>query len=154
MQRGCLRAAVGDLHADEDILWRPLGVLHKDIEIAVLVERPGSEQLIFQSLSPAMPILLDQCGVRKSRLRILIEKWHVGVLGGGIELEGVLLYVFAMIALVAGQPEQSFLEDGIATIPEGKREADELMPVANAADAVFAPAIGFGSSLIMRQMLP
>ena len=72
----------------------------------------------------------------------------------GVEIEVILFDIFAMIALVAGQPKQAFLEDRIPAIPEGEGEADELMPIADASDTILAPAIGLGTGLIVGKIVP
>jgi hypothetical protein len=41
-----LRAAVGGTDADRNVLRSCLGVLHEDVEVAVLVEHAGVEQLV------------------------------------------------------------------------------------------------------------
>ena len=59
-----------------------------------------------------------------------------------------------MVTLLAGQPEEPLLEDGIATVPKGERETKALMIVADAEDAIFAPAIGLRSGVVMRKVIP
>jgi len=44
-----------------------------------------------------------------------------------VEVEVVLLDVLAVVALVAGDAEQALLEDGVAAVPEGQREAEPLV---------------------------
>ena len=44
----------------------------------------------------------------------------------------MLLDVFAVIALFAGQAEEAFFEDGIAAVPESQGETDQLVAVADA----------------------
>ena len=50
-----------------------------------------------------------------------------------IEIEIVLLDVFAVIAFVAGQSEQPLLEDRIFAVPEGESKTDVLVPVGDSA---------------------
>src|SRR6266508_549445 len=71
-----------------------------------------------------------------------------------IEVVIVFLDVFAVVAFVAGETEKALLENGVFAIPKGQREADVLMPVADAADAVFAPAIGAAARVVMGQIFP
>lgn len=59
-----------------------------------------------------------------------------------------------MVALVAGQTERPFLENRIATVPQREGEAQPLLLVANAAQAVFIPAVGPRPGLIVIEMLP
>src|SRR5262249_37642731 len=65
-----------------------------------------------------------------------------------------LLDVLAVIAFAVGQPEQAFLQDGVLAVPEGQREAEPLLVVGNAGQAVFAPAIGAGARLVVAEIIP
>ena len=59
-----------------------------------------------------------------------------------------------MIAFVAGEAEDAFLENGVFFIPKRKREANVLTAVADASEAVFIPAIGAGAGVIVREKFP
>src|SRR5512147_2391509 len=71
-----------------------------------------------------------------------------------VEVEVVLLHVLAVVALVAGEAEEALLEDRVAAVPHRQREADELVAVADAGDAVLAPAIGARAGVVVREELP
>ena len=71
-----------------------------------------------------------------------------------IEVEVILLHVFAVIALIARQAEQALLQDRIAPVPKRQREAHALVPVADPADAVLAPAVGARARMIVRKIFP
>src|SRR5207245_4524027 len=73
---------------------------------------------------------------------------------GGVEVEVVLLDVLAVVALVAGEPEQALLEDGIVAVPQRQGEAETLVVVRDAGQAVLAPAIGAGAGMIVREEFP
>src|SRR5215469_7218114 len=90
----------------------------------------------------ATPVFLHQPGIGKLQLGILIEKLHVGVRGCGIEIEVVFLYVFSVVTFISSEPEQTFFQDGIVAVPKGQSKADQLMPIANAAQAVLPPTVG------------
>jgi hypothetical protein len=49
-----------------------------------------------------------------------------------VEIEVVLLDVLAVIAFAVGEAEQTFLENGIASVPEREREAEQLPIVGDA----------------------
>ena len=74
--------------------------------------------------------------------------------GVRVEVEVVLLDVLAVVALVAGQAEQALLEDRVAPVPQREREADPLVAVADAGEAVLVPAIGARSRVIVREVVP
>jgi len=71
-----------------------------------------------------------------------------------IDVEIVLLDVLAVIALGAGDAEKAFLEDGVLAVPEGRCEAEQLIAIADAGDAVLAPAIGPAAGVVVRQVVP
>jgi hypothetical protein len=71
-----------------------------------------------------------------------------------VEVEVVLLDVLAVVALAVGEPEQPLLEDRVAPVPEREREAQALLVVADATESVFAPAVGAGSRLFVREVVP
>ncbi len=73
---------------------------------------------------------------------------------GVTDWEIVFLYVFAMIALTVGQPEQPLLQDWVFPVPQSQREAKLLTVVGNAAQAVFAPSICTRSRLIVAEVVP
>jgi hypothetical protein len=102
VQGGGLGAAIngGDTH--DDIARSFLGVFDEDVEVAVLVENAGVEQLVLGFAAAAALVLLDQIDVGKGGLRILIEILHVGMTGDIVQIEVVLLDVFAVIALAVG----------------------------------------------------
>ena len=131
-----------------------LGVLDDDVEVAVVVEDAGVEQLELEALAVAAAVLLDQPRVGKLALRILVEVLHVRVRRRVVEVEVVLLDVLAVVALVRRQAEEPFLEDRVAAVPEGGGEDEELVAVADAGDAVLAPAIGLAAGQVVRQVVP
>ena len=89
-----------------------LGVLDDDVEVAVLVEDAGVEQLELGALAAAAAVLLDQPAVGKLGLRILVEELHVGVRRRVVEVEVVLLDVLAVVALVGVRPNRRSLRIG------------------------------------------
>jgi hypothetical protein len=74
--------------------------------------------------------------------------------GSGVEVVIALLYVLAVIPLGAAKTEEALLEDGVFTVPEGEREADALMVIADARDAVFAPAVGSEVRILEGKVFP
>jgi hypothetical protein len=59
-----------------------------------------------------------------------------------------------VIALVAGQTEKAFLQEGVALVPQGEREADFLVAVANSGQAVFVPARGAAGAVVLAHGTP
>src|SRR6266702_8767762 len=71
-----------------------------------------------------------------------------------VEVKVVFLDVLAVIAFVAGKPEQALFQDRIAAVPQRERKTDLLVAVADACDAVFIPAVRFRPRMIVWQMFP
>ena len=134
----------------EDVLGRGLGVLDEDVEVAVLVEDAGVEQLVLELAARAAggwSSTRSSYGIR--RLRVLVEILHVRVRRRAVEVEVVLLDVLAVVALAVGQAEQPLLEDRVLAVPEREREAEPLLVVGDAGEAVLAPAIGARARLVV-----
>src|SRR5262249_40901369 len=146
--------AVERLDLDDEVLRVDFRILDEDVEVAIIVENARIEQLELETLTGTTRVLLHQPRIGKVPLWILVEEFHVGVGRGVIEVEVVLLDILAVIALVGGQSEQSFLEDGVLRVPEGGGEAEQLITVADASNPVLAPAIGLGAGEVMRQVAP
>lgn len=142
----------GDL--DQHVLGAVFGVFDEDVEVAVLVEDAGVEQLVLEFAAAAGPVGVDEVGVGELALRVLVQVLHVRVGGCAVEVEVVLLDVLAVVALGVGQAEHPFLEDGVPAVPQGEREAQPLLVVAYAGDAVLAPPIGAGAGLVMGEVRP
>src|SRR5262249_35673612 len=66
----------------------------------------------------------------------------------------VLLDVLPVVALVAGQPEETLLENGVALVPQREREAEAGVVVTDAGQAVLAPAICAGAGMVVGEILP
>ena len=133
VQRRGVGPAVVRRDPDRQVLRVGLGVLDEDIEVAIVLEYAGIEQLVLRVLSGAALVLLDELAVRKRRLRILVEQAHVGVGRRVVDVEIVFLHILAVIALVRVDAEQPLLQVRIAAVPERGCEAQELVAVADPA---------------------
>ena len=149
-----LGPAVVDGDAHEDVAWPGFGVLHEHVEVAVLVEGAGVDQLVLEVLARAPAVGLEQVAVRELALRVLVQELHVRVRRRRVDVEVVLLDVLAVVALAVGEPEETFLQDRVALVPERQREAQALLVVADPAQTVFAPAIGAGARLLVTEVIP
>src|SRR5437764_987719 len=80
-------------------------------------EDASVDQFVFWLFSASAAVLSHQVVVRKRALRILVERTHIRMRRRGVEVEVVLLDIFAVVALISGDPEQPLLEDWIGLIP-------------------------------------
>jgi hypothetical protein len=154
VEHGRLRTAVVDGNEHQDVVGAGLGVLDEDVEIAVAVEDAGVEDLEFRVLLAAAAVLLHQAGVRKFRLWIFIEHLEIGARRRGVEVVVELLDVLAVVPLAVGEAEQALFQDRIATVPERQSEAELLLVVAEAGEAVFPPAVDAAAGVIVREIVP
>jgi len=136
---GGIRAAIGQADLDEDVFRRLLRIFHKDVEITILVENAGIEQLVLHVAAVAPTVGFGQIVVGKCRMRILVQILHIRMRRRAVEVEVVFFDIFAVVALAVRQTEEAFLEDWITAIPQGHTEAERLLVVADAGKTVFPP---------------
>ena len=134
-------------------LRRRLGILHEDVEIAVLVKYAGIEQFVFHVVARAARFVAPDL-VGKRGLRILVQIFHVGVRRRAVEIKIVLFDILAMIAFAVGQAEESFLENRIFAVPERSAKHRTLMVVGRCRQSVLTPAIGAGPGLVVGEVIP
>jgi hypothetical protein len=151
-----LRPAVDGRDAAEDVLLIGLGVLDEDVEIAALLERlPQRVDQLELGRIAAPPRGFPPPARRRERdLRILVEHLHVGVGGRAVEVVVVLLHVLAVVALVAGQPKEPLLEDGVALVPQADGQTQVLEAVADPGQAVLVPAVGAAAGVVVGEVVP
>ena len=120
MQLGRFRSPVGCRDPHQDVFRTGFGILHEDVEVAVVVEDAGVEQFVLHLVPRAAAVRLHQIGVGIGRLRVLVEVFHVRVGRRAVEVEVVLLHVLAVVAFAVGQAEEPLLEDRILAVPQGQ----------------------------------
>jgi hypothetical protein len=154
LDRRRFRPAVGDRNLDEDVFGRRLRIFDEHVEVAIVVEDAGVDQLVLEVFSTERLVATDDLIVRVCRLRVLVQVLHVRVGRRGIEIEVVFLHVLAVVCLAVGEAEQTFLEDRILPVPQRQREAEELLIVGDAGEAVLAPAIRARAGLVVAEVVP
>src|SRR5215470_5930367 len=142
MERSWLRPTIVRSNSNENVFVFRLCVFNKNVEVAILVEDSCIEEFELGLRAATALVFIHKPAVRKFGLRIFVQRFHVAMSRRGIEVEVILLYVFAVIAFVACKPKNALLQDGIAAIPKSEREADHLMAIADTGDSVFSPAVG------------
>ena len=148
------RAAIANGDLNEQVLGGRLGILHEDIEVTIFVKDAGVDQFVLELVTAPAAVGLDEVGVGEGGLGILVEVLHVRVRRRTIEIEVVLLDVFAVIAFGVGQAEEALFQNGIGAVPEGQGEAESLLVVGDAGQPVLAPAIGAGAGLVVGEVVP
>src|SRR5689334_14136155 len=135
MYGGCFRPPVSNADSYAQVVRSRLSVFNKDIEITVLVEDTGVEQLILQGLTAALTVCLNEVRIWIGRLWVLIKVLHVGVCRRAVQIEVVFLNVFAVIAFAVCQTKEPLLKDRVLAVPERQRETENLVIVGNARQA-------------------
>ena len=154
MERSRLRTSVSRGDANEDVIGRRLRVVDEDVEIAIGVENAGVDELELGIQLSAPPVLLDEPRVRILGLRVLVERLHPRVRGGRLQVEVALLYVFAVVALRAGQPEETLLQDPVASVPQSESEAESPLPIGDPEEAILAPPVRAAPRVVVREIVP
>ncbi len=131
-----------------------LGVLNKDVEVAVLGEYTGVHELELGVIGSAPGALLDELLVGKSPLGILVEHLQVAVRRCGVKIVVVLFDILPVVALFSGETEEPLFQNGVAPIPHGKRQAEVLVAVGDPADPILTPAVGAASRVVVGKVVP
>ena len=149
-----VRAGVADCDSNQDLVHAGLRVVGSDLPVPIVVEDAGIEKLELRLVAATAAVLLDQLEVGKCVLRIEVPPAHPRVSGSRVEVKPVFLGILAMVALVAGQPEDPFFEDWVAAIPESKRKAKGLPVVTETRETVLVPAVNARASVVVRKEFP
>src|SRR5262249_21629440 len=99
-------------------------------------------------------VVLKEIPVGIGRLGVLVEVLHVRVRRRAVEVEVVFLDILAVVGLAVSQPKQALLQDRVLAVPQGHGKAKALLVVGDAGQAVLAPAISAGASLVVAEVVP
>src|SRR5262249_25179540 len=146
--------AVLNGHLHQQVVRPALGILNNDVKIAVIIKDAGIEQLELRLVSATAAVLLHEPSVWELALRVLVEHFQVGMGRRGVQVVVDLFHVFAVIALAVGQAEEPLLQNRIATVPKGQRQAQALFVVTDAGYAVFPPAVSPATGMVMWKVIP
>src|SRR5262249_16861160 len=109
------------------------------------------EELELRVVEAAAAVLGDEQLVGEGRLGVVVAPAEPRVDREGVEVPPVLLGVLAVVALGPGQTEDALLEDRVAAGPEGERQAEALLHVADAGQPVLVPAVGAGAGVVVGE---
>jgi hypothetical protein len=154
VERGLLRAGIGDPDPDQQVLRACLRVVDLDHPVPVAGEDAGVDQLVLRPVLAPAAVLRDQVGVRELALRVVVPPRHPRVRRSGVGVPPVLLDVLAVVALRARQAEHPLLEDRVHPVPQGQSEAEGLRGVAHRRHPVLVPAVGAPAGVVVREELP
>ena len=103
MQRRRLRPAVPGRDANQNVLGSGFGVLHENVEVAVLRKNSRINQFIFRIVARALAVFIHQLLIRIARLRILVEVLQIRTGRRRVQIVVILFDVFAVIPFPVGQ---------------------------------------------------
>src|SRR4030095_5498167 len=78
----------------------------------------------------------------------------VRVRRGRVDVVVALLYVLAVVSFGPSETEESLLQNGVDAVPECGSEAESTFAVAEAEQAILAPAVGSAASVVVREVGP
>ena len=133
---------------------RALRVRELDVEVSGLLEHAGVDELVLVLLTASVPVALDEVAVGERALRVLVQPAHVRVGRRRVERPPVLLDVLAVVALGVGEAEEALLQDRVVRVPQRDGEAQVLPVVADAAQAVLAPAVCPRARVLVGERVP
>src|SRR5439155_22476231 len=154
VQGGRLRTAVLAGDPDAHVGRAGLGVVGGDRPVPPAGEHAGVDQFVLRLPAPAFPVDPGQLVVREGALRIVVPPAHPRVGGRGVEVPPVLLRSLPVVAFLAGQAEDALLDDRVAAVPERQGEAEALLVIADAAEAVLVPPVRPGTRVVVREVVP
>ena len=154
VERSRVGTAIAGRDSDHDVFRIGLRILDVDVEIAVVVKDAGVDQLVLCPLSLTALVLRHEIRVGEGPLRILVEKMHGGVRRRVVDMKEVILQILAVVPLQRVDAEKSLLEVVVDAVPERGGEAEDLVAVADAGDAILAPAVGPATGHVVGQRGP
>ena len=142
------------LDFDDDIVLSGFGIAHEHVEIAIICKSTRVEQFVLELTVPSAGVFCLQILVRKRLMWILVKHLHITVRRRVVEIKVILFDVLAVIALGAGEPKQTFFENGIVFVPKGEGKTQILIAVADASEAVFVPTVCPAVGVFKGKILP
>src|SRR6516225_219211 len=106
-----------DSNSHMNIVGRLFCILRNDIEISILGEHPGIAKLVLRKLQTPPAVFLDELIVGECYLGVFIKRLEVRMGRRRVQVVITLFAIFAVIAFRAGESEETFLQDGILSVP-------------------------------------
>ena len=123
IERSRLGPAIENRYSNQDVFRFLLGVFHKHIEIAIIFKDASIDQLVLKLVPRSFPVVFYQVVVWECSLRIFVEIFHVGVRWRAVQIEVVLLDIFAVITFTVRQAEETLFQDGVLAVPQREGKA-------------------------------
>src|SRR5258708_27794886 len=71
-----------------------------------------------------------------------------------IEVEVIFFDILTVVAFAVRQPEQTLFKNWVVAIPQAYAKAEQLLVITDTGEAVLAPVIRAGASLVMGKVIP
>jgi hypothetical protein len=154
MNRGRLRTTIAHFDAYADVFRARLGILNKDVKIALGIEDARVEQFILHLLIPQLPTLLNELLIGIGLVGIFIQILHVGMRWRRVEVEIIFLHIFAVIGLRWDQAKQPLFQNRIFAVPQRQGKRQDLVAVTDTGKPILTPTVRFRTGEIMRKIIP
>jgi hypothetical protein len=129
-------------------------ILHLAIEVCVVGEDFGIENLKLFFQPRTMTIHVAEFFIRKPSLRILVEPLHVRMGRRGVQVVVALLHILPVISLGAAQTEETLFEDRVSGIPESERKAKPPAPIADPQQSILTPSVSARTRVVVGKVKP
>jgi len=154
MQDGGVPGAIGGGGPNKNVVRSGLRVFDVDIEEAIFGQDACLPQLELAFRFGARGVSGDELLVGEGAVRISIGHPHEAVGGRIVRVPINFLHILTVISLRSGYAEKALLQKRVAFIPESEGETEPILEIRNTTDSVFIPAIGTGTRMIVRQVVP
>ena len=155
VQRRRLGPAVGDGDADQDVVGRRLRVLGEDVEVAVVVEDAGVDQLelgLALAARGGSPRPAARTGTRAAGTCRAPSGTSASASRRGRSSSSFTSSPWLPSGPV--RPNRRSFRIGSRAVPQREREAEPALAVADAEQAVLAPAVGAAARVVVREVVP
>src|SRR5262249_48540951 len=142
----------GDDH--QDVVGGAFGILDRDIEVAAVLEEAEILELDLAILRAERARSRDELAIGEGALRILVQISEVAPGRRRVLVEINFFQVLAVVALGPAQAEGALFQDRILLVPERDREAEELVAIAEASEAILAPAVRAAPGVVVGEVVP
>ena len=157
VQRRWFGAAVNGGNSTQNVFLARFRVFNIDVEVTIFGESGGQrvEQLILVRVTPALLVFSHQIGVWKGHLGIFVEHLHVAVRRRASPGKSNTPSHLRHGCLQARSSQTAVpLRWDPARSREQRQGRSVLGSVANAADAIFVPAISAATGMVMGEIVP
>src|SRR6185503_17099583 len=110
------RSTIGRSDSNQNVLGAALGIVHKDVEVSIVVEDTGVDEFKLGRTPVSRATAKHEFSIRERRLRVFVQVPHVGMRRSTVQVVVVVFNIFTVVAFVAGESENAFLQNWVAAV--------------------------------------